>query len=194
VAGLLSHKLASITSLGQGPDLLRGISTTAREQLIPVNLMSIEHGPIHAGELGGSVHTHPAGAAHAGAVNHDRIECGQGGHIHFAGDLRHDSHHEGATDYHKLIDLFAPVFNQFDEHFLYTAPGAAAAVLGRHDHLIADFSQFIVVPDKKITARLDHADHLVAGFLESARDRVDSANPVATAAQNHGADLFGLMR
>src|SRR6185369_15677643 len=63
-----------------------------------VDLVAVEFGAVDAGETGLAAYYDPAAAAHAGAVDHDRVEADQGLDAVGAGKFRHCPHHRYRTD------------------------------------------------------------------------------------------------
>ena len=54
------------------------VGLKTKHQLVVVDLVPVELGAVHAGELGFASHRDAAPAAHAGAVHHDRIQADDG--------------------------------------------------------------------------------------------------------------------
>jgi hypothetical protein len=51
------------------------IHSLAAHGLFEVDQMAVEFGTVNTGEPGPVPHRHPAGSAHAGAINHQRIQA-----------------------------------------------------------------------------------------------------------------------
>ena len=69
------------------------VGAEAIKEVREVNFMGIELRTVYAGEFGYSVQQHPAAAAHAGTVDHDRIEAAIGWYGLGTGELGYGSHH-----------------------------------------------------------------------------------------------------
>ena len=81
------------------------IHLVALDSQIPVYLMAVEVGAVHAGELGLAAHGQAAAAAHTGAVDHDGAHGDGGGYAVGGRGLADELHHDHGADGKYLITL-----------------------------------------------------------------------------------------
>src|ERR1035437_4733347 len=82
----------------QGLLLLRQILPLTSQQLIEVDLVPVELRSVDTDELGLATDTAPAGAAHTGAVNHDRVKADEGLNAVWLCGLGAELHHDTWAD------------------------------------------------------------------------------------------------
>src|SRR5512136_841903 len=80
-----------------------------------IDLMTVEFGAVHAGELHLAAYHDPAAAAHAGAVDHDRVEADDGFDAVRPGQLRDRAHHRHRTDGENRLGRVLRIGYQFGE-------------------------------------------------------------------------------
>ena len=79
------------------------ISLVALNDGKEINLVPIELWAIHTGEMHFTADGHPAAAAHAGAIHHDRIQRYAGWNLISPGHFSHSLHHRQRTDGQHII-------------------------------------------------------------------------------------------
>ena len=152
----------------------------ALHQLIKVDFVSVEIGPIHAGEFHPAAHGNAAAAAHSGAVDHDGIEADHGLDAGRPGDLGAGLHHYRGTDGEDLVDV-GMAAQRLGEAVGHEALEAGGAVVGAEDQLIAILAEFLLPEDKRLRAKADDADDVAAVLLEGAQLREDRGDAQAAA-------------
>ena len=152
-------------------------------QLLEVDLVAVEVGAVDAGELDLAVDGDAARAAHAGAVDHDRVQRHHGLHAERPGGLDAGVHHRQRAD---GDDQVRPVVLQ---HLLQRrgdeARLAVAAVVGADDQLVAVAAEAVFPEHQVLVAEADDAGGAVAGLLERAQLREDRRHAEAAADQHH---------
>ena len=118
---LFSHRLVVLVALPVRPCgrcrgrwaavlrllLLGEVLPLARHHLVEVHLVPVELRAVHADELGLAADRDAAGAAHPGAVDHDRVQAGVGRDLVRLGDLAGELHHDRRADHDRAADLRA---------------------------------------------------------------------------------------
>ena len=110
---------------------------------VEIDLVGVELGPVDAGELGPLRREHAAAAAHAGAVDHQRVEAHHGLDPVRPGRLGDGLHHPRRPDRQHEVDLPARL-DQLLELVGHEALAAVAAVVGRDQELVADRADLLL--------------------------------------------------
>ena len=83
--------------------LLRLVSAEPTHHLIPIHLVCIEFGPVHADELGFAAHRDSAPSAHPSSIDHDCIERSERLDSKRSRRFGTEFHHDGRSDRHDDI-------------------------------------------------------------------------------------------
>ncbi len=164
--------------------LLGGEALQARHQVVEVDLVPVEVRAVDARELDLVADLHAAAAAHAGAVDHQRIEAHHRLDAVRARRLGAALHHDRRADRHAFVDVGMALDREPDA-LGDGALDAGRAVVGAHDHLVADRAELVVPEHEVLVAEADDADHVGAGFLERARLRERRRDAEAAADAQH---------
>jgi hypothetical protein len=180
-----------------GEELLEGaglhvaVHRVAVGEVLEVHAVGVELGPVHAGELASPVDAHPAAAAHARAVDHDRVEADHGPYAVGAGRLRDRPHHRDGPDGEDVVDPLArreqglqPVR---DQPLL-----AVASVVRRHVKGVARRPDLVLEDDELAGAAAQDRDYPVPGLLQGHRGRVGDGRPDAAADDAGGPEALHL--
>ena len=164
----------------------------ARVQLGEVDRVRIEIRPVDAGELHLAADRHAARSAHAGAVDHHRVQRHHGAHAERARRLGTGVHHRHRADRHDQLRRIAR--QHVAQGGVDEAGSSGAAVVGAHDQLVAELAQLVGPEHELGSAEADDAGDPVAGLLEGAQLRKDRRHAQAAADQHHVADLRNVLR
>src|SRR5450830_165553 len=139
---------------GEGGLLELAVGSEAVGHLAEVHLVAVEFGAVDAGVFRLAVDRDAAAAAHARAVDHDRVE--RDGRLDgvWPSQLGAGPHHRYRTDGVDLID--ATGLTQLLESLGHEAVAAIAAVIGAHDHVAAR-PQLLLADDPLLGAAADDA-------------------------------------
>src|SRR5579864_2292986 len=153
---------------GQGTLLRVAVHGVALDKHGEVDAMRVELGTVDTSELALAVDQDAATAAHASAVDHDRVEADDGVDVFLACHLGDSLHHYDWAHGHNQVDAGA-VLNQLaelvgDETFV----GVATVVGGNHER-IADGAHFRLEDDQFLVAGSDDRNNSVAGALQRCR-------------------------
>ena len=169
-AALYEELLLHGTTVGVvgGSGLLFAAETLlAGEHFVEVDAVGIEVRPVHAGEAGVTVDRDPARAAHAGAVDHDRVERYDGVHVVVSGDLGAGPHHHHRPDGHHQVG--SVVRHHLGQGVCHQPLPPGAAVVGAHDQLVGPLGQTIGPEHQVGVAEADDRRGAVTGLFERAQ-------------------------
>ena len=163
----------------------------ARKHLVPVDFVSVEFRAVDADELRLAADRHAATAAHAGAVDHDRVERhrrldavglrGEGAELH----------HDGRADSDDFVNRAG--FAELLQGLRHEALAAGASVVGHENQVFAGDCSHLVLHDEEAFVPGAHDDrHLVARGLERLGDRVHRGDSNAAANANDMSRLFAV--
>jgi hypothetical protein len=126
--------------------------------------VAVELGAVHAGELGLPADGHAAGAAHARAVHHDRVQAHLRGHLEGLRGGGHELHHDHRPDGDALVDrlALADLLERVGDQPL----AAVGAVVRGDDDLVAGGADLVLEDQQALRPRADDGDHLVARLVE----------------------------
>ena len=146
--------------------------------------MAVEVRAVDAGEFYPPAHPHPAATAHAGAIDHDRVEADGGLDPVRAGGFGAGLHHDRRTDGDDLVDVGVTGDGRLD------APGHQALetdrpIVGADHEFVADRAELVLPEDQIAAPEADHADDVGAGLLEPARLGINRRHPEAAADADH---------
>ena len=161
---------------------------------VEIDLVGVELGAVDAGELGSLGGEHAAAAAHAGAVDHHRVEADHRLDPVRPGRLGDRLHHPGRPDRQHEVDLPARL-DQGLELVGHEPLEAVGAVVGRDQQLVADRADLLLEDHQLLVPRSDDRDHVVAGLLHGPGRRVGDRRADAAADHHHRAvelDVRGL--
>src|SRR5579862_5130086 len=130
-----------------------------------IHLVPIELGAVDAGEFTLTINEHAAAAAHAGSVNHDRVQADDGVDVLLTGHLRYGLHHHDRSNCDDQIDTRA-ILDQLPQLVGDEALVGIAAVVGREHQGIADGSHLGFKNHQLFIARSNDAKHAVADSLQ----------------------------
>ena len=126
--------------------------------------MPIELGAVDAAEFRLAADDDPADTAHAGRVNHYRIEPDDRFDPEGPGGLRRQIGEIGAALC--VNDINSVILQIAGQEIIYVAFEASGAVARYLVEIIALLFQFILPVEQEFTSRLDRGDHAVALFFE----------------------------
>ena len=180
--------VAEVGKVLVGPRLLVLEALLPGIQLGEVHLMAIEIGAVDADELDLPSHRDPAGAAHAGAVDHDGVERHLGGDSKGTRGLDAGAHHRQRTD---GDDQVGPVGDQHLAKRLGDQTRTAmAGVVGAHDQLVALSSEPLFPEHPVAGAEAHDPGGAIAGRLEGPELRVDRRHSETAAHHRHVTNLL----
>ena len=151
----------------------------AQHELVEVDLVRVEVGPLHARELDLAVHRDAARAAHPGPVHHDRVQAHGRRHAARARDLGAGAHHRERADRHHLVDLL--LRQDVLERGRDESGPAVRAVVGADDQVVAVLLEPVLPEHEVLRAEADDPRDAVAGLLEGAELGKHRRNPEAAA-------------
>ena len=191
--------------------LLRPELPKARQELVPVDDVAVDLGAVDAGvfahHLAVDVDRHHARAAHAGGVDHDRVQAGDGLDAVGLGQFAYRAHHQRRADGDDLGDLAAFAFLVGLEQFFQRAGDEAfdaetAVVAGVDDFkLVAEFgfeladAFFVLGPEEQVgVAEAGNQGDVVAHAQMFPHDRVDRRQADAARRKYHRLVSFVAMQ
>jgi len=178
---------ADLREVVLGPRLLRLEALLPELQLGEVDEVAVEVGAVDAGELRLATDGHAAGAAHAGAVDHDRVQRDHRLHAEGARDLRAGPHHREGADRHDEVGLL--LLEDLLERRGDEAGLAVGAVVGADDQVVAVAPEAVFPEDEVLVAEADDPGRPIPGLLEGAQLGEDGGDPEASADEDDVADL-----
>ncbi len=126
---------------GRGALLLVAVHALTAHRLVEIDLVGVELRAIDAREARPSADRHAAGAAHARAVNHQRVERHGGFQSVFLRGEGHELHHDHRPDGHAFVVVPALSLDEFFDHLrhqpletLRTVVGGDVEVFGHGPH------------------------------------------------------------
>ena len=157
------------------------VGTEAVHHPRPVHLVAVEFRPVHADEPGLAAHGDAAAAAHARAVDHDRVEGYEGLHAEWPRGLGAEAHHDGRAYGHDDVGhrgLLAELLEWLGDEGL----AAGRAVIRHHDVLVREGSHLVLHDEEVLGARPGDHREAVARGLEGLdygmeRRKADTAAP-----------------
>jgi hypothetical protein len=155
-------------------------------QFVEVDQVAVEIRAVYAGELHVPAHRDAAGAAHAGAIHHDRIEADNGRYAGRPGDFAARLHHRDRPD----GDHFADVFfagQDVGQRVGDEAVAAVAAVVGSDNQFVAAIPELVFPEHQVAIAEADDGDGPVPSLLVRAQLGIDGRDAESSAHQYHGA-------
>ncbi len=124
------------------------VAPQTRHQVVEVHLVAVEVGPVDAGELDLVADLDAAAAAHAGAVDHHRVQADDGLDLVCARRFGAALHHDRRADGDHLVDV--GVFgDRLLDAFGDEALDARRAVVGADDQLVADGAE-LALPEHQV--------------------------------------------
>jgi hypothetical protein len=175
-----------------GLGLLRAEALLARQQFAEVDGMGVEIGAVDAGEAHFAVDGDAARAAHAGAVDHDGVQRHQRAHARRARDLGAGAHHGHRPDGHHQVGLLA--LEHLAQRLGDEAWAPGAAVVGAHDHLVAEGAQLVGPEGAAGVAKTHDTGGAVAGLLEGPQLGKHRRHAQAATHQHHMAHPLDVLR
>src|ERR1035437_9062875 len=174
----------------QGFLLLREILPLAGQKLIKVNLVAVELRSVHTDKLGLAANAAPAGATHAGSVDHDRVKTHEGLNTVRLGGLGAELHHHPWADGVDKVDVSG--LAQLLEWLGHQTVAAAASIIGSDYELVTDLTHPVLPEQQALVAGSNDGDDLVAGLLQGPCDGVDRCHPDTSAGHDARAQLLDL--
>src|ERR1035437_1550497 len=196
VGALALHKqfffqVADVGGVLIGLGLLLLEAFLARVQFLEVHLVAVKIRAIDAGKLDFAANRDAAGAAHAGAIDHDGVERDHGLDAVRARGLNAGMHHGHRSDGHHQIGLLR--IEQVFQCGRYKAGPPKAAIVGANDQFVSEFGQLIGPEHQLVAAKTDDAGGAVTDLLESAQLREDRLHAEAAADQHDMTDLSDVL-
>ena len=133
---------------------------------VPVHLVTVEVGAVHAGELHLAAHAQAAAAAHTGAVHHDGTHGNGGGDAVGLGGQGDKLHHDHRADGEHLVILVATL-DQFLQRVGHQALAAIGTIVSADDQLIAGLLEVFLQNDQILAAEANDGMNLstvIVGF------------------------------
>ena len=188
--GLL--EIADVRVIRIGLGLLALEPLLAGDQLLEVDLMAVEIGSLHASETHLPVDGNAAGAAHAGAVDHDRVEGHHGLDAERARGLDAGVHHRQRSDGHHQVRRVG--LEDALQRLCHKAGSAIAAVVGADDQIVAVSLKTIFPENQVFVAETDDAGGPVSRFVKGTKLRKDRRHAEATTDQHHVSNTLDVLR
>src|SRR5574337_719152 len=141
------------------------IAPVPQDKLVVVDLVPVELRAVHADELVLPGHGHPAGAAHAGAVDHYRVEAYHRKDVVGPGDVANRPHHGHGADADDAAYLH-PLVYEVLEHLRDEPVVPVAPVVGRDVEVIARPPHLVLENQETFSPRAYYRYDLVTGGLE----------------------------
>src|SRR5574344_2939389 len=160
--------------------------THAHHHVVPVHLVAVKIRTVYAYELCLVADCNTAAAAHACAVDHDRVKRHDSVDVVRLGCLACELHHDGRSDggYFRRGRLrFAFFFKRNGDESLCSS----ASVVGHDDYFICDFLHFFNEDEQVFIASTDDHCHMIAGSLESFNNRIARSNTDTASHDNYRA-------
>ena len=144
-----------------------GVNLLAGEEQVPIDQVPVELGAVNAGETGFASHFHPAPAAHAGAIDHHRIQADHRAHAKGPRGKRAELHHDCRADGIYATDsLGCILIQQFIERLGDQGFLAGAAVVGGDDMAVGNRREPVGPEEQILAARSLDCDDLAARFVK----------------------------
>ena len=150
--------------------------------------MAVEVGALDADETDFAAHEDAAAAAHAGAVDHDRVERNEGRDAEGLRRRRAELHHDRRADRDHAVGRVRALA-QLLERRRHERFAAVGAVVRADDHLVRRGAHALFENEQLLGPRGQNARHVVAGGLHRLGDRVDRRHADAAAAQHDAAEF-----
>ena len=163
------------------------------DKLVEIDFVSIEIRAIDTGKFDFTVDRYPATTAHAGAIDHQRIETDEGRHLPGSRQLGHGTHHGYRSDAKHAVDLYA-IVHHFGERNGHQPVNAVTAVIGGHDELLRGLSHLVFHDEQVLRARADDGRHPISGLSQRLDDRIDLGNTDATGKTDTMPELLDVSR
>ena len=151
--------------------------------------MAVKVRAVDARKLDLAADRHAAAAAHARAVDHDRVQRDDGLHAERLRGLGDELHHRDRADGEHLVILLTG-FQQLLELDGDKALFAIGAVVGHEVQVVARRLELVLEDDDVLVAEADDDISLDARFLKRLRGRI--GNRTADAAADHADALLAL--
>ena len=171
----------------------RAVAGEAGHQVVEVDRVRVEVGPVDARELDPVADLDAAAAAHAGAVDHHGVQAHQRLDVPGPRDFRAGPHHDRRADRNRFVDV-----RMRGKRLLHAlgdeALDAGRAVVGADDQLIAHRAELFLPEHHALVAESDDADHVGAVARIGAGLRIDGGHAEAAADAQHflrAADVTG---
>ena len=184
-------QVADVVEVLGRPVLLGLEALLAGDQLLEVDLVGVEVGAVDAGELDLAVDSDAAGAAHAGAVDHDRVERHHGLDLVGPGRLGAGLHHRQRADGDDEVGLV--VLQHVLQRLGDEAGAAVGTVVGADDQVIGILGELVFPEAQVLVAEADDAGGAVADFLEPAKLRIDRRHAEAATDEDDMAELLDVL-
>ena len=181
---LLSHLHSRLLPVVRSLLLITAKPLQTPHEIVEIDLVRIEFGPVDAGELDVVADSYAAPAAHAGAVDHDRIHADDGLNAERAGRLGAGLHHDGRAnrDNPFRVRMLCQGLLETGGHATLH-PGRA--IVRADNQLIAVFLELVLPEDQVAVAKTDDAHDVGTRFLEGSQLRVDRRDAKAAADADH---------
>src|SRR5580698_6594157 len=170
--------------------LLLAIHVVALHQHFEVNARGVELGPIDAGELALVVDQHTTTSAHAGAVDHDRVEADNGLDLLQSGQVGDGAHHGHRADGEHVVDFLRR--HDFLELVGDQTLMAVTAIVGHNVGLVADRANLVFQHHQVFAAGANDGNDVVAGALQLPRCGIGHCRADAAADDHRSAEVFDL--
>ena len=149
--------------------LLGAVGREPVGEQVEIDLVAVEFGALDAGEFRFAAHLHPATAAHAGAIDHHRVERDDGVHAERAREISDGPHHRHRA--YGVNDVDAAGGEDFLRRVGDKAFSAVAAVIGADGH-VAEELEFVFKNHPFLRAAADHAGDMNAAVVQTLGNRM----------------------
>jgi len=146
-------------------------------RFVEIDLMAVEFGPFDTRETGFPAYGNPTSSAHAGSVDHQRVEADSRFEAVFEGGQTDELHHNHRSDGNDFVVFFALFFHEFTQQARYHTLVTFAAVIGRQIDLSGHFAHGIDQDQGLFVFGSDDDIGLYAVFVEPFDLRVDRSGP-----------------
>ena len=159
-------------------------------ELVEVDQVTVELGAVDAGELDLAAHRHAAAAAHAGAVDHERVERDDGLDAVGAGEIGDGLHHgHGADGVDGLRTVAVAGLEQTLERRGDEAGLAERTVFGGAHKLVREGAELVAQHDELLAAPADDGGQAVARLGEGLGQREQHGGADAAAHAHDAAEV-----
>src|SRR5574341_217738 len=164
------RELAGVEPALERGCFLRLVARKARHEIFEVDLVAVEVRPVDARELDLAADLDAAAAAHAGAVDHDRVHAHHGLDAARPRRLGAGFHHHRRTDGDDFFDIRMFLQREVDA-VGDEAADAHRAIIGAQNQLLADAFEFVLPEDQVVRTETEHADDARTRLLARSRLR-----------------------
>ena len=177
--------------LGVGGALVVDVDALSAHEFLEVDGMAVEVRTVNAAKARLAIHRDAARPAHAGAVDHDRVERHRGRHAELAGRRGGELHHDRRSHGERVVDLAG--FAQLLERVGHQPLHARRAIVGDHHQLLERQRPQLVLEHQQFgVSRAEDDGDCASGSRHRSRDRVGHRGADAAADDGDPPEPFGV--